>query len=174
MPHGHNLVQQAMVANAFAVGTLAGRTALDVESNFTATTATFLMKRIRYILQLTGRTLLDDGPLCIGIAHENASIAEIAAAMVTANTSGPLDVSQSLNEDKPWVIVQDSVVPFYYTGDGTEGHPAIPGWISFKKGIPAVEGSGFKLFVYNAGNGALATGVVINGMAQMQGVWLRD
>lgn len=175
MTHPHRgLVQQAMLVEAVALGTLAARTAIVLNSDFNAITATFLMKRIRYLLQLVGRTANDD-QIIIGLAKGNASIAEIASAMIENNTAGPDDVTQSLTEDTSFVVYQNTVSVLLPNGGGAEAAPKL-GWsaVGGRKGIPAQEGSGFQLFAFNAGAGALATGSSINGIAHVQGVWLRD
>ncbi len=175
-PHG-NLVQQAMLVDTVALGTLGARTAIALNTAFNALTATFLMMRVRYLLKLSGSTLGDDGPILIGIAKGNASIAEIGSAMIENNTSGPEDVTQSLTEDTSFSVYQNTVVSMIGESTVEDGHPATKsGWIRFggKRGIPASEGSGWQLFAFNSGSSALTTGAVVNGLAHTQGVWLRD
>ncbi len=161
--------------NAEALATLGGRSSLQLSNNFAGITATFLMKRARAFVQLVGRTLTDDGPILIGWARGDASTTEINTAMTEGNTAGPADTTQSLTQDNPWVVYQNTVRAIPLGGDGTEG-TLDTGWMDFggKNGIPAAEGSGWQLFAYNAGSGALATGSSLNGLAHTQGVWLRD
>ncbi len=175
MPHGHSLVQQTSTVDAIALGTLAGRTALALNTSFGAITQSFLLTRIRYMLQLVGRTLADDGPIIVGVANGDASIAEISAAMIEGNIVGMNDVTQTLTQDNAWVVYQNTVRVFQYRGDGTEA-VLESDWVSFggKNGIPAQEDSGWQIFAFNCGSGALATGSSINGLCQAQGVWLRD
>ena len=165
-----------MTLNAAALGTLAGQTALALNTAFNTLTASFLMIRIRYFLQYVGRTAADDGPVLIGIARGDATAAEIGTAILEGNPSGPADTTQMLTQDNAWVVFQNTLVPFNTaSGDGTEGFVNNSEWISFggKRGIPALEDNGFQVFAFNAGSGSLATGGSINGICQIQGRWLR-
>ncbi len=175
MPHGHGLVQHSLPVNAQALSTLAGRTALELNSVMDSITAPFLMKQYRYIIQVTGHTVSDDGPLVLLLARGDATVAEIALAMNEQNTTGPSDTSQVLTEDAIAVMYNNTVHAFEFKGEGTEA-VIDTGWRSFggKRGIPALEDTGFSLFVYNCGSGSLATGSVANGQAWVRGVWLRD
>ncbi len=177
MAHPHSsIVQQTMVVNALALDTLGGRTALIVNSAFNGITATFLMFRLRYFLQYVARTADDDGPLLVGVARGDATLAEIQNALLEANTAGPGDTSQMLTQDETWSVYQNTVTVFNRSGGDPTERFVDTAWIGFggKNGIPAIEGTGFQLFVFNAGSGALATGSSINGLVQVQGRWLRD
>lgn len=170
MPHGHSLVNQNMVVDAQALGTLAGRTTLDLNTVQAALTTPFLMLRVRYLLQLTSREVTDDGPLLLGIAHGDANTTEITTAILEANSKGPEDFTQSEEEDRAWAVYQNTLTPLMITADGTQAQPKSD-WIKFsRKGIPALEDSGFKLFIFNAGSGSLTTGSVVNGIVHLQGV----
>ncbi len=163
-----------MTVDNVALGTLAGRTAAVLNASLTSLTATFLMKRIRYFLYMFGKTAGDDGPLLVFINRGDASTPEIASAILESNTSGPQDTTQTLTEDTAWVVYQNTlraIVPY----SNSEGLLAT-GWLKLggRNGIPAVEGAGFALHIFNASDAALATGVVITGIVQVQGVWLRD
>ncbi len=175
MSHGHQLVQQNLVVQAVALSTLGGRTALALNTQLTAPESSFLMKRYRYLLQLTGRSLTDDGPIAVCMNKGDASLAEINLAFVDNNPTGPSDNTETLGEDQIWSVYQNTVDVFQYAGDGTEGVLNTE-WKSFggKNGIPAVENQGVAVHAFNCGSGALTTGVVINGIVQVQGVWLRD
>ncbi len=175
MAHGHGLVQHSLPVNAQALGTLAGRTALELNSVMDSITAPFLMKQFRYIIQVTGHTVSDDGPLVLLLAKGDATITEIASAMNEQNTTGPSDTSQVLTEDLLTVMYNNTVIAFVFSGEGTEA-VIDTGWLPLggKRGIPALEDTGFSLFVYNCGSGSLATGAVANGQAWVRGVWLRD
>ncbi len=178
MTHPHRgLVQQAMLVDSVALSTLAARTAIALNTTFNAITATFLMKRVRYLLKIAGSTLGDDGPILVGVAKGDASIAEIGSAMIENNTAGPDDVTQSLTEDTSFTVYQNSVVSMIGESTVEDGHPATKSrWISVggRNGIPAREGSGWQLFAFNAGSSALTSGAVVNGLSHIQGVWLRD
>ncbi len=175
MSHGHSLVNNQLQVDAVALATLSARQALIVNTQFSTPTASFLMKRLRYFVQLVGRTAGDDGPLLIGAANGDATVTEIANAMNERNVNGPDDITSMLDQDLAWVVYQNTVTPLKIRGELTEG-AAQSAWISFggKNGIPAIEGSGMVIFVYNAGGGALTTGSSVNGIVQIQGVWLRD
>ncbi len=175
MPHGHKLVHQNLVVDAVALGTLAGRTALNLNNGFINPESSFLIKRYRYLLQLVGRTITDDGPVAVVLNHGNASITEIGNAITEINSVGPADVSQVQTEDNAWAIYQNTLTAFTLRGDGTEGL-LMTEWQSpgGKNGIPALESSGVAVSVVNLRSGALATGSSINGIVQLQGVWLRD
>ncbi len=182
MAHPHtSLVQQAMVVDEVVISTLAAKTALILNSEFTAITATFLMKRVRYLLQIKGLTSADNGPLVVGVANGNASVAEIGTAMIEKNTAGPADLTQSLTQDSAFgAVYQNSIVAFssepVVAATNYQSNPETMNWIQVggKNGIPAPEGAGFQLFIYNTGNGPMATGATVEGIAHLQGVWLRD
>ncbi len=176
MPHGHGLKQQTISIGVITLGTLAGKTALQLDASMAILDRTFLMKRVRYFLQLVGRTAADDGPLLVGLARGDASLQEIQDAILEANPNGPADTTQALTEDNAWIVYQNTVVAFVFRAALTEAQPHRSDWIDFggKNGIPTQEGNGFQLFVFNARAGSLATGSSVNGLMQVQGVWLRD
>ncbi len=175
MPHGHRIVNQALTVDTVALGTLQPRAALIVNTQFSTPLQSFLLKRIRYLLQLVGRTAGDDGPLLIGCCHGDASVSEIAAAMTERNVNGQEDITSMVDQDLAWIVYQNTVVPIVYRGALTEGQPESH-WINFggKNGIPAIEGAGMTIFIYNSGSAALSSGSTLNGQAMVQGVWLRD
>ncbi len=169
-----SLVQQALNTDGVALGTLAARSALTINSQMNANSTTFLMKRIRYYLQLVGRTAADDGPLIIGCARGDATISEIEAAMNERNTNGPEDITSMLDQDLVWVVFQNTLTKITHGALVSEGQTS-SGWHKFaKKGIPMLETVGVQIFIYNAGAGALSTGSSVNGQSYLQGVWLRD
>ncbi len=174
MSHGHALVNQSLVVDKIDLGTLAARTALILNTQFSAPTNSFLMRRVRYLLQLIARAGNDDGPILIGCAHGDATVSEISAAMVERNVNGPADVTSMLDQDTVWTVYQNTVVPLTLF-DPNEGQTS-PEWINFggKNGIPALEGSGMVIFAFNAGFAALTTGSFVSGLTMVQGVWLRD
>ncbi len=175
MPHGHGLVNQQLELDNVALATLSARTALIVNTQFSTPTASFLMKRLRYFAQIANRTANDDGPILIGCANGDATVAEISTAMNQRNVNGPDDITNVIDQDSAWVVYQNTVVPFEIQGDQTFGQ-APAQWMIFggKNGIPAIEGSGMVVFVYNSGSGSLATNSTVNGILHLQGVWLRD
>ncbi len=174
MPHGHGLVSQQLSFDTVALGTLSSRNDVIVNTAFSTPTNAFLCKRIRYFAQLVGRTAADDGPIVIGCAHGDASVAEIAAAMNERNVNGPDDITNMLSQDDAWAVYQNTVTPFVIGAELTEGQTKSH-WINFGgKGIPIHEGSGLVVFAFNCGSGALTTGSSVNGLAHLQGVWLRD
>ncbi len=174
MPHGHGIKQQTLVVNAAALSTLAGRSALELNSSLAGIKSTFLLIRFRYMVQLIGRTLTDDGPIALLIAPGDASAVEIATAVLEQNDVGPEDLTKTMQENLVQAYYSNTLVPIPYSGDGTEGVLST-GWRKFGgRGIPAREDQGFTLHAFNLGSGALTTGVVLNGLCQVQGVWLRD
>ncbi len=175
MAHPHSsLVQQAGTINALALDTLAARVAILANTAFNNIQSPFLLKQVRYFVQMVGRTLADDGPVLIGVARGDATIAEIAAALLEGNTNGPEDLTETLTQDVIQAVYMNTVVPFVMRGDGTEGILDTK-WINFggKNGIPTLENVGFSVFAFNAGSGALTTGSSLNGIFQIRGVWLR-
>lgn len=175
MPHGHALVNQSLVVDSVALSTLNARSALDLNTQFANPTQSFLAKRLRYFLQVSARVVGDDGPLLVGCAHGDASVSEIEAAMIERNVNGQDDITSMLDQDTAWTVYQDTITPIVIAGDGTTGE-AKSHWIKFpgRNGTPLLEGSGMKIFVYNAGSGNLSTGSIVNGIVMVQGVWLRD
>ncbi len=174
MPHGHGLVSQSLRVDNVALLTLAAKTALLINGSLQSIKSTFLMKRIRHFLQLTGRTADDNGPIIVGCARGDASVSEINAALTEFNPTGPEDVTQSLTEDSAWVVFHNTIVPLVPKADQTFAM-SDPQWMSFggKNGIPALEDVGMQVFVYNSGSSALTTGSLIEGNSWLQGVWLR-
>ncbi len=175
MAHPHGLVQNQLTFDTVALGTLGSRNNVNINAQFVTPTASFLMKRIRYYAQLVGRTAADDGPIVIGCARGDATISEVSEAMNERNVNGPDDITNMLDQDKPWVVYQNTVVPMIPGAALTEAW-APAHWLRFNKktGIPLIEGAGMQIFAFNCGSGALATGSSINGIAHLQGVWLRD
>ncbi len=176
MPDNHELKLQNLVIDDVDLTTLAARTAVAVNSQFTSITATFLVKRIRYMLQASPM-IIQDGPLVITIAKGGATVAEVNAAFTEHNSGGPDDVTQSLTEDNAWTVWQKSTRMFQSrNGDlSNAGHREVSG--DFKlpgRGFPALEGAGIGIFVVNLGNNGLTTGIIVSGLVQLWGVWLRD
>ncbi len=172
MPHGHGLKIQNLVVDDVDLVTLAARTAVAINSQFTSITATFLVNRIKYILQATTIDATD-GPLAVVIAKGGATVAEVNAAFTEHNTNGPDDITQALTEDEAWTVWQKSLRMFRKNGTNTHAEVSadfkLPG-----RGIPALEDQGLGIFAVNLGNNALSTGVLVSGLVQLWGVWLRD
>ncbi len=171
----HGLVQQALIVDTVALATLQPRAALIINTQFSTPLQTFLAKRVRYFLQLEGRTDADDGPLLIGCCHGDASVSEIAAAMVERNVNGEEDITSMLDQDTVWVVYQTTVQDFRHEAVVTRAQLKSH-WIKFpgRNGTPLIEGSGMTIFVFNAGSAALSTGSTVNGVAYVQGVWMND
>ncbi len=157
-----------------ALGTLAGRTSLQIDGDFGNATATFLAKRVRYFLGISGVTS-GEGPFLVGMGSGNATTAEFTQAWVNRNTSGPLDETQTLLEDTSWTVVRDSM-EMLNLNPSTVHAQTMGQWhvLGGGKGIPFPEGAGWILQVFNCDNAALSTGAVIKGTYEVQGVWLRD
>ncbi len=173
MAHPHGLQVLVGQVNSVALTTLGARSALLIESTLQDLTATFLLKRVRYWLKISGVTA-DEGPLLVGVANGDAALSEINTSMIVTNTSGPLDRTAMLTQDDAWTVVRDSIRMMINRHSDTEKY--LEGeWISMpKKGIPMPEGAGIQAFVFNAQDAALTTGSVIEGLIEYQGVWLRD
>ncbi len=165
------LTQNGEVAD-IALSTLAARTALLLDGDFTTFNRTFLAKRVRYYLLVTDLTAFE-GPFTVGLSPGNASIPEITDAMTKRNTIGPSDVTQTLTEDAWKNVIQDSVESLQYAD--SSGFAQTSGkWhvLGGGKGIPFVESGGWTLNIFNADNAALTTGGICKGVYQVQGVWL--
>lgn len=174
MSDRHGLVSQSLNIDKVALGTLAARSAVILTTQWNNPTHSFLMRRVRYFLSLIVREANDDGPILIGCAHGDADVSEIAAAMVERNVNGPDDITSMLDQDTAWTVYQNTVMPivlFALTEGQTDSK-----WINFggKNGIPNFEGSGMVIFAFNSGSNALTTGSLVNGIAQIQGVWLNE
>ncbi len=174
MGHDHKLVQQTLAIDTIALDTLGSRAALILNSTLNGITRSFLVKRVKYLLTLIGKTINDDGPICVLLNRGDATAAEVGLAMTEINTAGPSDTTQVLTQDNAWIVYQNTVMAFIPRGDGTAA-VLDSGWFSIggKNGIPIVEGTGLSVHAFNAGSGALATGASINGIVLLQGVWLR-
>ncbi len=170
----HGLVNQALVVDTTPILTLASLTALIINQIWTSPEASFLMKRYRMQLLVTGLTIGDDGPLLVMLAHGNATIAEVATAMQEINAQGPTDITETLTQDNAWAVYQNTVQQCIKKGDGTEAQ-VDSGWVDFggRRGIPNLEEAGVHAHIYNAGGAPIATGASISGLITIQGVWLR-
>ncbi len=165
------LVNQMIPVDNVALGTLAARTSLILETVLVSILSPFLVKRVRYFVKLHSVTT-DEGPFIVGLAAGNATVGEITVALNEANSSGPEDISQSLTEDNAWVIWWNTVEKLLPVDSGGEAESAGE-WHSLGKGMPALEAAGVKMFVANLDGTALTTGAEIQGFYQLQGVWLR-
>ncbi len=172
--HPHGLQSLTENVDNVALGTLAARNALAIESALTGLTATFLVKRVRYFLALEGLTS-DEGPLIIGCANGDATSAELTTAMNVTNTAGPADTTQSLTQDQAWIILRETLEALD-THDGVGVRADTTGkWHTMPgRGIPMPEGQGIQCFIFNADSSALTTGALVKGLIEYQGVWLRD
>ncbi len=176
MAHGHRLKLQNLVVDDVDLSTLAARTAVAINSQFTTITATFLVKRVKYMLRAASK-VVGDGPIIVCIAKGGATIAEVNAAFTEINTNGPDDVTQVLTEDEAWTVWQKSARQMREAGELDANTGIIELIADFKlpgRGMPALEGAGLGIFAVNLGNNALSTGVVVSGVVQLWGVWLRD
>ncbi len=172
MGHPHGLVIQNTQVNSSLV-TLASKAALEAGSGFTAITATFLVKRVKYMLMIEGVTA-SEGPIAFCMARGDAAASEAASGVTEGNTSGPSDVSQLRSQDNAFNIVQVTLAMF--ETQRTQGEDM---WLNKTikmpgKGIPFREGQGWTFFTLNLDQDALTTGMVVKGVVQVWGVWLRD
>ncbi len=168
------LVTQNEPVENVLLGTLASRTALQIAADFSAITATFLMKRVRYLLYLTDVTA-DEGPFCVALAQGDTSAVEASRGVTEGNTAGPSDRTQMLTQDESWNIVQDSL-EFLEPTAGVADWSSDGDWhvLGGGKGIPFPEGAGWQAVIINLDADALTTASQIKGVIQYQGVWLRD
>ncbi len=173
MTDQHRLIHQNEQVDNVALATLAARTALQLSAAFTTLTTSFLIKRVRYFLKLHS-VAVDEGPFLVGLARGNAIISEITAALTANNAIGKADITEVLTEDQPWVIYQETVRMLTPSDSGGE-YLSDGRWNNMPgRGLPAVEGSGWQVFIANLDGTALTTGAEIQGMVQTQGVWLND
>ncbi len=163
------LIHQNCQVDDVALSTMAANAALAIDPDFASLTASFLVKRVRYNLLIENITA-DEGPFSVALVAGNASAAEAGDGFNSRNTAGPDDVTQTLTQDQPWVVMQDSKAMF--TPITSTFHSLQTPWMSLGNGIPAVEGAGWQLFLHNGDNAALTTGAVIKGTYDIQGVWL--
>ncbi len=171
--HRHGLVQHFLPVTNATLGTLGARTAIALNTVMTSITNAFLLLRVKYLLQISGRTAPDNGPIIAGLAPGDSELSEIDSGLQEANTAGPRDVTQSLTEDARMALYMSSIRPFKPVTD-SESY-LHTGWISLaKRGIPAHEDQGFQCFAFNTGGGALTTGQSVDGGVWVQGVWLND
>lgn len=171
MSHPHGLVSLNPGPNT-ALSTLGAKTALTIDQTHAALDAAFLIKRVRYFIEVDSLTS-GEGPFIVGIAPGDTNDAEIAAAVTTTNTVGPSDTTQSLTQDAAWSVLRQSFELIQSRSEstnrlGTTGHwHKMPG-----RGIPVPEGKGFRCFIMNLDTGALTTGATAKGLYEVQGVWL--
>ncbi len=152
---------------------MAARSVLVIANDFNGITATFLMLRMRYLLQIEGITA-DEGPFAAIINQGDAAASEVASAINSQNTSGPEDTTQMVGQSAQLAAIHSTMKPFRLSDDGTRGQLAT-GWFKLgKKGIPFPEGTGWSAHIYNGDSVALTTGALVKGVIQYQGVWLRD
>ncbi len=172
MAHAHGpLTIQNLSVDDVALGTLASDSALLLSSEFATTIdRTFLIKKIRYFLMISGLTA-GNGPLLAGLSRGDASAAEVASAFTEFNSVGPSDTTQERTQDNVWNVIQNSWRAFKPGGTAAEMHLDVE--ISLGKGIPALENAGVQLHLFNADAAPLDTGGVCKGRVQLWGVWLK-
>ncbi len=168
---GKLVINHELVSDA-ALGALAAKTAIAIGTAYNGITGTFLLKKVRYWLQIHGVSN-QQGPILIGVANGNASAAEITTVMNEGNTAGPSDQTQVLTEDNVWVPFQNSIV-MNQGNDANYSSTHVDREVSLGKGIPCLEGSGWQLFAFNADSNPLSTGGTVQGLVQYWGVWISD
>ncbi len=174
--HPHGLVSLTEEVNA-ALSTLAAGATLDLDIALASLETDFLLKRVRYFLQVEN-LVPSEGPLLIGVAFGNTSIAESALGMKITNTVGPHDVTQSLGQDEAWKIIRASLEMLRWDGEGVGDMISRGTWHKMPgKGIPCPSGTsigGLRVFIYNADTAALAdtNTAIVKGIIEYQGVWL--
>lgn len=152
---------------AVAIGALASQTALKIGNDYISTgmAATFLTKRIELsvAVAMTG----GEGPLLVGIARGELTVAEIKTALQSANDNGPVDQleMQAHVHELFWAELIEN-----HTNHVTTIKRTLK--LGGGKGIPMLEDVGWQWFVYNTSSGALTTGGVISIWARHFGKWL--
>ncbi len=173
MGHPHGLVHQSEDVAGVSLSTLAARGAIQIGNDFDGITATFLMLRMRWFLQIEGITA-DEGPIGAIVHRGDASGSEVQNGINHQNTAGPDDTTQMAAQSDTMNVFLDTLRMFRLYDGGTRGQ-LTTGWIKLaKKGIPMAESTGWAISAYNADSSALTSGALIKGVVQYQGVWLRD
>ncbi len=173
MTHPHGLISLNPGVNT-VLSTLASKAALTVDQTLAGLTSAFLLKRVRYMLDIEN-VVAGEGPLIVGLAQGDLNDAEIAAGMIVTNTVGPEDMTQVLTQDNAWKILRATLERAIYTGDGIGDLMLSGRWHNMPgRGIPFPERSGIRAFVFNADVAALAdtNTAVCKGLIEYQGVWL--
>ncbi len=164
---------QTIPVDDLALSTLAARAAVLLDSAFsTSLKNTFLVKKVKYFLHLSGATAGQAANILACLNKGDATATEVAQAITELNNVGPEDTTQSLDQDRPWTIWQNTLKGF--TPRGTASEAVLIEEISLGKGMPAISGQGISISAFNNDGTALDTGIVVNGMVQLWGVWLRD
>ncbi len=171
MAHAHALRIQNLTVSNVGLATLAARTAILLSSQFATTlTRTFLIKKMKYMLFISGITG-GEGPFTAGLARGDVTIAEVNAAFDEINTVGPSDTTQERTQDNVWNVSQNTWRSFESEANATEAE--LHGEFGFKNGIPALENQGVQLMLFNHDASALTTGAVVKGTVQLWGVWMK-
>ncbi len=144
------------------IGTLAGTTAVVVDSAFTGITQNFLIKKIRtqLMLELIGAT---EGVIMFYAAGD-LTVAQVATIMGTSEL-GPAESDEgALSRKIYWETVRivEALNPVYTIDVSLGGG----------KGIPSFEGVGYQLFAFNPQGGSLAAVVLASGTQAIYGVWM--
>ncbi len=169
--HPHGLISLTEGVDSVPLGTLAARTALAIETGLINWDDSFLLKRVRFWLKITGVTA-DEGPHLVFVTSGDVAASEATAGMVVTNATGPSGVTENLTQDTAWVIMRDTVRMMRPIHSDTEKY-LTGGWIKLKgKGIPTR--SGVRTWIFNAQDAAFTTGSVVEGLIEYQGVWLND
>ncbi len=171
--HPHGIVHQSEDVAGISLSTLGARSTLQIANDFDGITATFLMLRMRYLLQIEGLTA-DEGPIGVIINHGDAVAGEVQNAINHQNTAGPDDVTQTVAQADALVAIHSSLRMFKLYDGGTRGQLHTSWFKIGKKGIPFPEGKGWSAHIWNADSVALTAGGLVKGVIQYQGVWLRD
>ncbi len=153
-------------ATGTALVTLATRTAIIIDSDHsTNLVGTALITKVNahvYVRDLT----TGEGPILIGMARGDATVAEIATALNQQHVQPKNPGDQSAMQN----VFFESVVACF------NQFPVIN--YEFKlgggKGIPMQEGIGWQWFAYNLDSSSLTTGAAAGVQATLYGAWLSD
>ncbi len=176
MVHKNELVIQNLLVEDVALSTLAARAAISINSTFNAPDQSFLVKKVKYFLQMTLMPNGEDGHVLVVLNNGDATAIEVAAAFTEINTSGEDDTTQTLTQDNVWSVWQRTARKFWTRSVTASGDQAAQLYadISLGKGMVIQEGQGIAAHAVNLNNNVLATNSVIQGLIQLWGVWLRD
>ena len=169
----NHLQIQNIPVNNIALSTLGARAALLLASTFsTSIKNSFLVKKVKMMLHLTGATTGAASAILVALGSGDITVTEFAAALTEINTVGPEDTTQIRTSDNVWNIWQKTLSMFADSSDPTVA--VIDKEYSLGKGMVARSEQGILAMAFNNDGSALDTGIVVNGLIQLWGVWLRD
>lgn len=179
MAHSHRLTILNLEIDDVSISALGAKTAVALSAVLAGIQNSFLVKRVKYMLKLSGG-VNEDELIVVFLNPGNASLAEVQQALTQVNTIGPTDRTQTLLDDNIWNIWQKTVRMFHSVGpaDGATvalGIAEVIDDISLGKGMVAREDEGVAVHAMNIANNAMAAAnQEVTGIVQLWGVWLND